>query len=291
MRTWPGRARSRTTRPTRAEPVVFGGHGAAPPAHVLRRLASAVGPPGSTRRLGELAWMVTSGGRALVAKVGAGVLDEADGLRRLGAVPGGPPVPEVVLSEPGLLVTTAVDRVSRTSGHEEMLGRALAALHRAPLRGWGGGSSWIGTCPVDPSPSPDGATFYGARLRALSVRCGLEDTVTAVASRLVELLPPGGPALVHGDLWWGNVLFGSDGRSWLIDPSVHGGHPEEDLAMLALFGPVPERLVRAYDEVHPLSSGWRDRVALFQLYPLLVHAVLFGAGYRAQAEAVARRFT
>jgi fructosamine-3-kinase len=271
--------------------MVVGGHGAAPPAHVLRRLASAVGPPGTTRRLGEQAWMVTSGGRALVAKVGAGVLDEADGLRRLGAVPGGPPVPVVVLAEPGLLVTTAVDRVSRTSGHEETLGRALATLHRAPSAGWGGGSSWIGTCPVDPSPTPDGAAFYGARLRALSVRCGLEDTVTAVASRLDELLPPGGPALVHGDLWWGNVLFGSDGRSWLIDPSVHGGHPEEDLAMLALFGPVPERLVRAYDEVHPLSSGWEDRVALFQLYPLLVHAVLFGAGYRAQAEAAARRFT
>jgi fructosamine-3-kinase len=290
MRTWPGRAAFRTTRPPRADAVVVG-HGAAPPAYVLRRLARAVGPPGSIRRLGEQAWMVTSGGRALVAKVGAGVVDEADGLRRLGTVPGGPPVPEVVLAEPGLLVTIAVDRVAWTSGHEETLGRALAALHRAPLAGWGGGSSWIGTCPVDPSPTPDGAAFYGARLRALSVRCGLEGTVTAVASRLVELLPPGGPALVHGDLWWGNVLCGSDGRSWLIDPSVHGGHPEEDLAMLALFGPVPERLVRAYDEVHPLVSGWEERVALFQLYPLLVHAVLFGAGYRAQAEAVARRFT
>jgi fructosamine-3-kinase len=234
--------------------------------------------------------MVRSDGRALVAKVGAGALDEADGLRRLGAVPGGPPVPEVVLAEPGLLVTTAVDRGARTSGHEEAFGRALAALHRAPLPSWGGGSSWVGTCPVDPSPTAAGAAFYGARLRALSARCGLEVTVTAVASRLGELLPPGGPALVHGDLWWGNVLFGSDGRSWLIDPSVHGGHGEEDLAMLALFGPVPERLIRAYDEVHPLSSGWEERVALFQLYPLLVHAVLFGAGYRAQAEAVARRF-
>jgi fructosamine-3-kinase len=291
MPTWPGWARVRTTRPARAEAVVLSGHGAAPPAHVLRRLASAVGPCGSTRQLGEQVWMVTSGGLALVAKVGAGVLDEAEGLRRLGAVPGGPPVPEVVLAEPGLLVTTAVDRVGRTSGHEETLGRALAALHRAPLADWGGGSSWIGTCPVDPSPTPDGAAFYGARLRALSARCGLEGTVTAVASRLVDLLPPGGPALVHGDLWWGNVLFGSDGRSWLIDPSVHGGHPEEDLAMLALFGPVPERLLRAYDEVHPLLSGWEERVALFQLYPLLVHAVLFGAGYRAQAEGVARRFT
>jgi fructosamine-3-kinase len=125
----------------------------------------------------------------------------------------------------------------------------------------------------------------------LSARCGLEDTVDAVVSHLDQLLPPGGPTLVHGDLWWGNVLFGSDGRSWLIDPSVHGGHPEEDLAMLALFGAVPDRLLRAYDAVHPLSPGWEERIPLFQLYPLLVHAVLFGAGYRAQAEAVARRFS
>jgi fructosamine-3-kinase len=95
---------------------------------------------------------------------------------------------------------------------------------------------------------------------------------------------------VHGDLWWGNVLFGADGRSWLIDPSVHGEHPEEDLAMLALFGPVPSRVLAAYCEVRPLTAGWEDRVALFQLYPLLVHVVLFGGGYRARAESVARRF-
>jgi fructosamine-3-kinase len=269
---------------------VFGTDGTALPAHVLRRLASAVGPVRPGRQLGEHAWTVTSEGCVLVAKVAAGALDEADGLRRLGEVPGGPPVPTIVLVEDGLLVTTGVDRVSRTPGHEESLGRALAAVHRVPFSDWGGGSSWIGTCPVDPSPHHDGAAFYGARLSALSARCGLEDTVAAVASRLGALLPPGGPALVHGDLWWGNVLFGADGQSWLIDPSVHGGHPEEDLAMLALFGTVPDRLFRAYDEVRPLSSGWQDRVALFQLYPLLVHAVLFGAGYRAQAEAVARRF-
>jgi fructosamine-3-kinase len=107
---------------------------------------------------------------------------------------------------------------------------------------------------------------------------------------LDELLPPGGPVLVHGDLWWGNVLFGSGGHAWLIDPSVHGGHAEEDLAMLALFGTVPDRLLHAYGEVQPLHTGWEDRVALFQLAPLLVHAVLFGGGYRARAEAVARRF-
>ena len=60
--------------------------------------------------------------------------------------------------------------------------------------------------------------------------------------------------------------------------------------MLALFGAVPERMLQAYGDVHPLHSGWRERISLFQLPPLLVHAVLFGAGYRAQAAAVARRF-
>jgi fructosamine-3-kinase len=235
--------------------------------------------------------MVEAGGRAFVAKLGAGALDEAEGLARLGGVPGAPPVPEIMLAESDLLVTTAVDQMARTTGHEESLGRALAALHRAAFPHWGGGSSWIGTCRVDPSPWSDGESFYGARLCALAARCGLEDVVSLVASRLNELLPPGDPVLLHGDLWWGNVLFGSDGRSWLIDPSFHGGYPEEDLAMLALFGSVPDRLLHAYNEIQPLQPDWEERVALFQLYPLLVHAVLFGGSYHAQAETVARRFS
>ena len=234
--------------------------------------------------------MVEVAGRRLVAKAGPGARDEADGLRQLGHVAGGPPVPEVVVVEPDLLVTTAVDQMPRTAGHDEALGRGLALLHRAPHPHWGGGSSWIGTCPVDPSPAGDGVAFYGARLLELSARCGLEDAVGPVVVRLTELLPAGGPALLHGDLWWGNVLFGTDGRAWLIDPSVHGGHPEEDLAMLALFGAVPDRLLRAYQDVLPLCDGWEERVPLFQLTPLLVHAVLFGGGYRAQVEAVASRF-
>jgi fructosamine-3-kinase len=256
----------------------------------LSRLVSVVGPTRSPRPLGGNAWLVEAGTRAYVAKVGPGVQDEADGLRQLRQVPGAPPVPDVVTVESDLLVTGAVDQVTRTPGHEVALGRALATLHRAAFDHWGGGSSWVGACRVDPSVSPDDAGFYGARLRELAARCSLEALVDRVAARLPDLLPRGGPALVHGDLWWGNVLYGADGRAWLIDPSVHGGHPGEDLAMLALFGPVPDRLVRAYTEVLPLEQGWGGRVALFQLYPLLVHTVLFGGGYRTQAEAVARRF-
>jgi fructosamine-3-kinase len=234
--------------------------------------------------------MVEAGDHTVVAKVGPGAGDEGEGLRALAAVPGAPPVPAIVLAEADLLVTTAVEQAPRTAGHEEALGRDLAHLHAQPWGEWGGGSSLIGACPVDPSPAPDDVTFYAARLLGLAQRCGLTDAVGPVVDRLAALLPPGRPALVHGDLWWGNVLWGADGRAWLIDPSTHGGHPEEDLAMLALFGAVPERMRDAYAEVSPLADGWEDRVGLFQLVPLLVHTALFGGSYRAQAETVARRY-
>jgi fructosamine-3-kinase len=264
---------------------------AANPTDWRTRLERAIGPLGAVQPLGANAWTVEAGGRTLVAKTGPGARDETDGLRRLGAVSVGPPVPDLVFADDELVVTIAVEQSPRTPAHEESLGRALAALHATRLEQWGGGSSWIGACRVDASTWSDGAAFYGVRLGGLAARCGLAERVGRVVTRLPELLPAGGPALLHGDLWWGNVLFGADGRAWLIDPSVHGGHPEEDLAMLGLFGPVPERLLGAYQEVAALQPGWKERVPLFQLYPLLVHAVLFGAGYRAQAEAVARRFS
>ena len=253
------------------------------------RVAEALGSLRGARALGGSVHRVTAGGRVVVVKADHGALDEAEGLRRLGGTPGAPPVPEVLLAEPGLLVTTWVEQGTRTPAHEEVLGRTLAGLHAAPCPVWGGGSSWVGTCRVDPSVAPDAASFYRGRITGLARRCGLERAVEPLADRLDELLPPGGPAPLHGDLWWGNVLWGAEGRAWLIDPSVHGGHPEEDLAMLGLFGVVPGRLLGAYAEVRPLAPGREEREPLFQLCPLLVHAVLFGGGYRARAEDVARR--
>jgi fructosamine-3-kinase len=81
----------------------------------------------------------------------------------------------------------------------------------------------------------------------------------------------------------------SGGRGWLIDPAAHGGHRETDLAMLDLFGaPHLQQVLRAYTATAPLADGWRSRVPLHQLHPLLVHVCLFGAGYRDQALAAAR---
>lgn len=102
-------------------------------------------------------------------------------------------------------------------------------------------------------------------------------------------------ARLHGDLWAGNVLWDADPASptggVLIDPMAYGGHAETDLAMLALFGyPFLEEVLRGYDEASPLADGWRERVALHQLAPLLLHCVLFGGWYLAEATAAARRY-
>jgi fructosamine-3-kinase len=121
----------------------------------------------------------------------------------------------------------------------------------------------------------------------LAVRAGLGPQVERV--RVEAPVEP--PARLHGDLWSGNVLGDREGRPWLVDRAAYGGHREVDLAMLELFGRVPARTLAAYQEVHPLGDGWRQRVPLWQLFPLLVHAVVFGGGYRRQAAALAQQLS
>ena len=111
-------------------------------------------------------------------------------------------------------------------------------------------------------------------------------SIERVCERIADLCGPAEPpARLHGDLWSGNVM----GR-YLIDPAAYGGHREIDLAMLQLFGVPGDRFFAAYEEIAPLADGWRDRVELYQLLPLLVHAEMFGGSYAAQAERAARRY-
>jgi fructosamine-3-kinase len=114
--------------------------------------------------------------------------------------------------------------------------------------------------------------------------------VEAVIGRIGQLAgPPEPPSRIHGDLWSGNVLW-PGGRGALIDPAAHGGHRETDLAMLALFGaPYLDQILSGYNEAIPLADGWRSRVPLHQLHPLLVHACLFGPEYAPQLTAAARQ--
>ena len=109
-------------------------------------------------------------------------------------------------------------------------------------------------------------------------------------NRLDEIYPTEKPALVHGDLWSGNKMPALNGNPCIYDPAVYFGHREMDLAMMALFGGFGVDWVDAYNEVYPLENGWRDRLVIGQLYPLMVHVNLFGTSYTRSVETILQKF-
>jgi fructosamine-3-kinase len=234
---------------------------------------------------------------------------EAAGLRWL-AVPGGVPVAQPLEVTPTSLTTPHLDTVPPTGAAADEFGRLLAVTHDAGARWYGvppdrwDTDGFIGTIELPHSLDPLEAwgTFYAnLRLRPYLRTAYDAGTIDShhlkVFERLCHKLEGGAyddpaerPSRLHGDLWSGNVVWCPDGVH-LIDPAAHGGHRETDLAMLGLFGmPQLERVLRAYNEAHPLSDGWRERVALHRLHPLLTHMVMFGAAYVPRALAVAHHY-
>ncbi len=108
--------------------------------------------------------------------------------------------------------------------------------------------------------------------------------------QLPAILPNERPALLHGDLWSGNVMVNETGSPALIDPAVYYGYREAELAFTQLFGGFDQRFYDAYNEAFPLTEGFAERVHIYNLYPLLVHLNLFGSGYEGSIEKVLKQF-
>lgn len=108
--------------------------------------------------------------------------------------------------------------------------------------------------------------------------------------KLESLFPKEKPSLLHGDLWSGNVLCGPDGKPCLIDPAIYYGHREMDLAFSRLFGGFDSKFYEAYESILPLEPGFESRIAVYNLYPLLVHLNLFGTAYLPGIEKTLNRF-
>jgi fructosamine-3-kinase len=232
---------------------------------------------------------------------------EAAGLQWLSAAHGGVPCAEVVCYDDGSLTLGRLDSVRPERGAAREFGYRLARTHDAGADAFGAGPpEWTGPGFFGPLQQPlpmslkghgSWGTFYARERLApmaaraagrlgTSVRRDLDAVIAHCESGRFDDNEP--PARLHGDLWSGNVMWTPDGVV-LIDPAAHGGHRETDLAMLALFGcPHFDAVIDGYQSARRLPDGWRDRVGLHQLYPLLAHVVLFDGGYAEQTGRAAR---
>jgi fructosamine-3-kinase len=207
-------------------------------------------------------------------------LDEAGALR----------LPEVVAVDERWLALEWIASGPRSLHYDETLGRGLARLHAFGARRFGlAQDNLIASLHQNNSQSDHWPEFYAQRRllplaaearRRGALQAGLEARIEKLCTRLESLCgDPEPPSRLHGDLWSGNVMVDETGSPVLVDPAVYAGDREIDLAMLQLFGAPSARFFAAYDEVYPRKPDADERVALYQLYPLLVHVCLFGASY------------
>lgn len=188
-----------------------------------------------------------------------------------------------------VLLMEWVEQATPTPSFWKSFGEKLARLHSVSAGSFGLlHNNYMGSVPQDNEPCPDWPTFFvRRRLEPLVSQCsqkGLLDTQQVVAfDKLYRKVPSvfsmGPPSLLHGDLWSGNFLCNREEEPVLIDPAVYYGHPAVDLGMTTLFGGFDPLFYRSYNYHHSGEKGYDDQWAMANLYPLLIHLLLFGRSY------------
>lgn len=202
-------------------------------------------------------------------------------------------VPEVLgvakFQQQQVLLLEWIEAAPAQKNFSAEFGSSLAALHRHSAERFGlAHHNHIGSLPQDNTQEQSLPLFFMQRRLEPQLRLALRSgrlspsdlrNFERLYRRLEQWLPDEMPALVHGDLWKGNVLTGPEGLAWLIDPAVAYSCREADLAMTRLFGGFDEAFYSSYHDAWPLEAGWEERVDLWNLYPMLVHVNLFGSSY------------
>jgi fructosamine-3-kinase len=198
------------------------------------------------------------------------------------------------------LVLEYIEAGQQKANFWDNLGKNLARLHSVSNSSFGlDHDNYIGSLPQKNKTHASWDEFMAVQrfhpLVKQSFDLGLlgrEDIrgFDRLIGKLRNLIPEEDPSLLHGDLWSGNYITASNGEACLIDPAVYFGHREMDIAMTKLFGGFSPAFYRSYNEEYPLEKGWEKRLEMNQLYPLLVHLILFGASYAGQIRYILKSF-
>ena len=209
-------------------------------------------------------------------------------------------IPEVIatgeIGEDAYLLMRYIDEASPSSDFEEQFAQKLAKMHQVSADHFGfHEDNYIGKLPQYNDHKATASDFY--------IEQRLEPQIKMARDRGFDLpvddrffnnvedaIPDESSSLIHGDLWAGNYMTDEHGDPVLIDPATCYAHREMDLAMMKLFGGYSDRIFAVYHEHYPLESQWQSRIKLYQLYYLLVHLNLFGAGYLGSVENIIKKY-
>lgn len=229
---------------------------------------------------------------------------EAAGLRELagtGVLRVPAPLKSGIAGPNQYLLLEWLDAAPPVQSSWEALGTGLAKMHRKPQPFFGlAENNYLAVWPQDNTPTETWPEFYTNR-RILPLARSLMDSgklnktdltnTGNFCKRLPDLFPGEPPALLHGDLWNGNLLFLRDGTPALFDPAIYYGHREIDIGMTRLFGGFDPAFYRSYHQIYPLQPGWEQRLPYTQLYPLLLHVWLFGGHYTSEVKRILASFS
>ncbi len=220
-------------------------------------------------------------------------------LRNSGAIN----IPEVLLTadagKHSFLLLEFIDSAPMKADFWDDFGKSLAAVHSNKAEKFGlDHDNFMGSLVQQNNFHENWNSFFikerlEPQVRLAHEKNALSKTDISAFEKLYQkldgIIPKTLPSLLHGDLWSGNFMINHQGKPSLIDPAVYYGHPEIDIAMTTLFGGFSQRFYEVYNHFNPLEKGWKNRLDIYNLYPLMVHVNLFGGGYLSSVRGILGR--
>lgn len=198
------------------------------------------------------------------------------------------------------IIMEFIESAKRNNDYWDNFGKNLAQMHQATINFYGlESNNYIGLLPQINTPNTSFIDFWITKRLDYQLKLAVNSEAISKEYikkfeqfyyKLENLVPIEPPSFIHGDLWAGNFMTDTKGEAVIIDPAVYYGHRECDIAMSKLFGGFDKQFYIAYHSEMPMEKNWEQRIAIWNIYPLLVHVNLFGASYFSSIEQVLKKY-